>query len=157
MTKYAALLLCTGAVALAGPALASGPPQTVPLGPIVFTDVNPCTNAPQVVTLTATLRAHDFELADPARHHGNSTVAGTITTSSGYSGRITEVAVDNGAGLFDEEEDRGMLTLVSNGIARDESGDAFAVHFLLHVTLVDGEPVAVVERFRLECLGEGGQ
>jgi hypothetical protein len=31
--------------------------------------------------------------------------------------------------------------------------DAFSVHFLLHVTLVNGQPVVVFERFRLESLG----
>jgi hypothetical protein len=89
----------------------------------------------------------------PSTQQTASTLAGTITTSDGYTGRITEVEVDNGAGLFDEEEGRGILTAVTNGMARNDSGDAFAVHLVIHVTLVDGEAVVVVDRFRLECIG----
>jgi hypothetical protein len=153
MARYATLIVSIAVLlAGAGSALASGPPETVTLPPRVFTDVNPCTGDLHVVTLALTLRTHDFELTDPARHHGSSTLLGTIATSDGFVGRITQVAVDNGAGLFDEEEGRGILTLVTNGMARNDSGDAFSVHFLLHVTLVNGEPVVAFERFRLECL-----
>lgn len=154
MARFATLILFLGALLTgAGPALASEPPETVTLNPIVFNDINPCTNETHVVTLALTLRGHDFELTDPGRHHGTSTLAGTITTSSGFVGRITEIQVDNGAGLFGEEEGRGTLTFATNGMARNDSGDAFTVHLIFHITLVDDEAVAVVDRFRLECIG----
>jgi hypothetical protein len=148
------LLLCAAALlAGGGSALANTAPETVTLDPIVFTDVNPCTGEAHIVTLTLTLRAHEFELTDPARHHGTTQLAGTIATSDGFSGRITEIEIDNGAGLFGEDEGRGMATAVTNGIARDDSGAGFSVHLLFHVTVVNGEPLVVVDRFRLECLG----
>jgi hypothetical protein len=135
-----------------GSALASGPPETVTLDPIVFSDVNPCTEEMHTVALQLTLRAHEFELTDPARHHGTTLLAGTISTSDEFFGRITEVTVDNGAGLFSGDEGRGMATAVTNGIARNDSGDAFSVHLLFHVTVVNGEPTVVIDQFRLECL-----
>jgi hypothetical protein len=49
---------------------------------------------------------------------------------------------------------QGVVTrAVTNGIARDDSGAGFSVHLLFHVTVVNGEPLVVVDRFRLECLG----
>jgi hypothetical protein len=125
----------------------------VTLDPIVFTDLNPCTGKLHVVTLTLTLRAHEFELADPARHHGTTTLAGTITTSDWFSGRITEIEVDYGSGVFGQPEGRGMATAVTNGIAGNDSGDAFSVHLLFQVTVVNGEPTVLIDEFRLECLG----
>jgi hypothetical protein len=135
-----------------GSALAESPVETVMLDPIVFTDVNPCTEETHTVTLWLTLRAHEFELTDPGHHHGTTMLSGTISTSDGFFGRITEVAVDNGAGLFSGEEGRGMETAVTNAIVRSDSGDAFSVHTVFHVTVVGGAPILIVDRFQLECI-----
>jgi hypothetical protein len=154
MPKHLVSLLCAAALlAGAGSAVASGPPATATLPPIVFSDVNPCTGATQVVTIVWTVRFHDFELADPAMHHGVSKLEGSVTTSDGFAGRLTGIALDQGTGPFEEPEGRGTVTNVSHGILRNDSGAAFSVHTLLHVTIVDGEPRVVVERFRLECIG----
>jgi hypothetical protein len=153
MARYATLILCASALlAGGGSALANGPPETVTLDPIIFSDVNPCTGQTHIVTLSLTRRTHEFELTAPVRHHATVHLAGTIATSDEFSGRITEVEIDNGAGLFGGEEGRGIATAVTNGTARNDSGDAFTVHLVFHVTVVGGEPRVVVDRFRLECI-----
>jgi hypothetical protein len=154
MVKYAALAACTAALVTgAGSALAAGPPETVVLPTRTFADLNPCTGATHLVTIAQTMRFHEFELEDPARHHVNATLIGTITTDDGFSGWIRSAEIDNGAGLFDEAEGRGVLTVVVVGLARNDAGAAFAVHLVLHVTVVDGQATALVDRFRLQCLG----
>ena len=155
MARFATTLMLAVGMLLtgAGPAIASDPPETVALDPIVFTDINPCTGETHVVTLTLTLRSHVFELSDPERHHGTSTLAGTITTSSGFTGRIDQVLVDNGAGPFDGEGSPTIVTVVTNGMARNDAGDAFAVHLIFHLTFLDGEAVVVLDRLRLDCVG----
>lgn len=154
MTRYAALVLCAAALlTTAGSALASGPPETIVLPPRTFAAVNPCTGEPHLVTIAETVRSHAFELADPARLHVNDRLTGTITTSDGFAGTIAEVGIDNGAWLSPEEESRGAFTAIVRGIARNGSGDAFAVRMVFHVTIVDGEPIVVTDQFRLECIG----
>jgi hypothetical protein len=154
MKRLAILVVCVAAlVAGSDSAPANGAQETVTLDPIVFTDVNPCTGEAHVVTLALTLRPHEFDVASPARHHGTTTLSGTITTSDGFIGRISEVEIDNGSGLFGQPEGRGLATALTNGTARNDSGDAFSVHLLFHVTVVAGEPTVVIEHFRLECLG----
>ena len=155
MPRFAASLVLALGVLLTGggPALASYPPETVALDPIVFTDVNPCTGQTHLVTLTMTLRSHDFELSDADRHHGTSTLAGTITTSSGFAGRIDQVLVDNGAGPFDSEGSPTIVTVVTNAVARNDAGEAFSVHLTFHLTFLDGDAVVVVDRLRSDCLG----
>ena len=154
MTRYIIAILC--AVALLGSGesvLAKSPPETITLDPVIFTDVNPCSGETHIVTLVWTVRYHDFELTDPARHHGVATLAGTITTNSGFTGRITQVDLYNGSGSVDAAGGADTWTNVTNGIARNDSGDMFAVHAALHVTVVDGEPRVTLENFRLECTG----
>lgn len=141
---FAAALLIGG-----GSALASSRPETVVLPPRTLAAVNPCTGQSHLVTIAETLSSHAFELANPARLHVNDRLTGTITTSDGFSGTIAEVGIDNGAW----EEGNGEFGAVINGVARNASGDAFSVHGVFHVTVVDGEPVVVIDRFRLECLG----
>lgn len=154
MARYTAVILCVAAFLVgAGSAVASGPPETVVFPPRTFAALNPCSGAPHLVTIAQTMRLHEFEVADPARHHLNAAITGTITTSDGFTGKIAEVDIDNGAGLFDEEEGRGTFTAVVHGIARNGSGDGFSVHSVFHVTVIDGEAAVVVDRFRLECLG----
>jgi len=155
MARFATTLILAVGVLLtgAGPALANDPPVTVALDPIVFTDINPCTNDTHVVTLTLTLRSHDFELSDPDRHHGTSMLAGSLTTNSGFAGRIDQVLVDNGAGPFDGEGSPTIVTVVTNGIARNDAGDAFAIHLIFHLTFLDDEAVVVLDRLRLDCIG----
>jgi hypothetical protein len=154
MARYATLVVCAAALlATGGSALANGPPETIVLPPRTFPAVNPCTGEPHLVTIAETLRSHAFELADPARLHVNDRLTGTITTSDGFTGTIAEVGIDNGAWLSGEEESRGAFTAVVHGIARNGSGDAFSVHSVFHVTIVDGEPSVVIDRFRLECIG----
>jgi hypothetical protein len=154
MVKYAALAAFAAALVTgAGSALAASPPQTVVLPPRTFADLNPCTGATHLVTIAQTMRFHEFELEDPPRHHFNATFTGTVTTNDGFTGRIRSTEIDNGAGLVDEAEGQGVLTVAVVAVARNDSGDAFAVHQVLHMTVVDGEATAVVDRFRLQCLG----
>ena len=154
MTRYITPILCAVALLASGEsALASSPPGAATLDPVVFSDINPCSGESHIVTLIWTLRYHDFELTDPARHHGVTKLAGTITTNTGFTGRITQIDVDNGSGPFEGLEGGGTRTIVTNGIARDDSGNVFSVHALLHVTVVDGDPRVILDRFRLECIG----
>jgi len=153
MARYVTVVLFAVALAVtAGSAHADGPPETIALDPVVFSDVNPCTGETHVVTILWTLRFHDFELTDPARHHGTAKLAGTITTNTGFTGRITQIDLDHGSGPFNQS---GSFTAtnVANGIARNDSGEAFSVHAVFHVTVLDGYACVVFERFRLECIG----
>jgi hypothetical protein len=150
MPRYATLVLCAAALLTAtASALAGGPPETIVLPPRTFAAVNPCSGEPHLVTIAETVRSHEFELTDPARLHINDRLTGTITTNDGFTGTIAEVGTDNGAW----EEGNGEFGAVINGIARNDSGDAFSVHSVLHVTLVGDEPTADIDYFRLECLG----
>lgn len=144
----AALLLVAAATATA---TANGPPQIETAGPFTSTAVNPCTGELHEVTTFFTIRIHEFELADPARHHLNLVEEGTISTSDGFTGRLTNTLVLNTAGLEGEEEG-GTATATTSGIARDASGQAFRVRALSHITVVDDEVVVEMDVFELRCL-----
>jgi hypothetical protein len=143
------VLASTVLLALASPALATGPP-VVETDSFSFTDVDPCTGETMLVTFDLTITIHEFELTDLPRHQD-----AFITTSSGFVGRGTRMAVDNGAGLVGEEEGQGMFTFVLNDVLRKENGQMMRVHLTTHVTVVGGEIVTLVDKFRFECVKGG--
>jgi hypothetical protein len=152
--RFFVVLASTLLLALASPALATGPP-VVETDSFSFTDVDPCTGETMLVTFDMTITIHEFELTDPPRHHLTAREDAVITTSSGFVGRGTRMAVDNGAGLFGEEEGQGMFTFVLNDVLRKENGQMMRVHLTTHVTVVGGEIVTLVDKFRFECVKGG--
>src|SRR5215203_1328046 len=142
------------AVALAGGSAipAAAATDTVVRPPRTFAAVNPCTGEDHLVTIAQTGSLHTFELSDPDRLHVNDRLTGTLTTTDGFSGTISEAGVDNTASP-DSDEETGAYGSVVFGIARNDSGLAFSVHGVFHVTVVDGESIVVVDNFRVDCLG----
>lgn len=138
---------------MTAPAGAKGPIEVVTF-PIEFTETNPCTGADHVVSGLLTLRIHEFELDDPARHHFNVQFFFDIETDDGFSGRGVGPDVDNGFGGFEDLENTGMFQSIANVNLSNDDHQRIKVHFHVHVNQIDGEPVAVVERISVRCTGK---
>lgn len=137
------------------PATAKGPPEIVE-GEFSFEDVNPCTGEEHEVTVGFTDRVHEFDNEAGNRHHANVHSVARTTTSDGFSGKVVVQFVDNGAGLFGEEEGKGMLVDRFSGvISNPDTGQRFRVHLNAHITVVDGVLIVDRDTFVAECLGLG--
>ena len=125
-------LLSVVALAFAAPAAADRPTEYSFTD--VFPDVNPCTDAPMMVTLVATGVFHDHGSREVA--HGER----TITTSDGFAGRGTESFVDNGR----------ILKYRFSDIMTNASGDRFRAKGVFVEDVATG--TVRVDRFELTCL-----
>jgi hypothetical protein len=86
LVKATALLtLAAATLAFSAPAFADRPTEVPVLE--VFRDVNPCTGLEHTITVSGTILRHFH--GDQENHH----FAQTITTSSGFVGRGTEVGI----------------------------------------------------------------
>jgi hypothetical protein len=129
----ASLLLALAAAALAfsAPALADRPTEVPVLD--VFTDINPCTGLEHTITVSGTIFRH-FHGVQESHHFLH-----TITTSSGFVGRGTEVSV-----LHER-------TFVVNGmLTNDATGERIRAHL---VGIHDASGEVRVFKGALECLG----
>lgn len=140
-------------VLVAGPAAANGPPRT-----IEFTDTfeafNPCTGEPHMVTGNFTLREHAFDNEAGNRHHFNIQFFIDVVTDDGFSGKAVGPDIDNGAGLFEDEEGTGMFQSIINVNLSNDAGQRIKVHGNLHFNQVDGVPIAEVDNFSERCVGK---
>jgi hypothetical protein len=129
----ATVLLTLAAVTLAfsAPAFADRPTEVPHFE--VFTAVNPCTGLEETVTVSGTFLSHFH--GDQENHH----FARTVTTSSGFVGRGTEV------GILHER-----IFVINDLLTNDTTGERMSVHFLgIH----DASGEFRVFRFTSECLG----
>jgi len=125
------LTLAAATLAFSAPAFADRPTE-VPVFE-VFTDVNPCTGLEHTITVSGTIFRHFH--GDQENHH----FAHTITTSSGFVGRGTEV------GILHER-----IFVVNDLLTNDTTGERISVHF---VGIHDAAGEFRVFRFASECLG----
>ncbi len=138
----------------AGSASAKGKPEGGVFPFPYDTVFNPCTEAPHDIFGTYIVRFHDFEMNDPGRHHFNGVFRFEIETSDGFSGFAQSGDIDNGRGLFGEGEEQGMITSHFNGKLRNAAGQIISANGIFHLTVVDGELVAIVDDFRETCVGK---
>ena len=125
------LTLAAATLAFSAPAFADRPTE-VPLFE-VFTDVNPCTGLEHTVTVSGTLFRHFH--GDQENHH----FAPTITTSSGFVGRGTEV------GILHER-----IFVVNGMLTNDATGERIRAHL---VGIHDASGDVRIFKGALECLG----
>ena len=155
------LSLLIGAVAAAlvlgaGAARADAPPLVIPVD-TQFQDVNPCTGELDTVTLTGSLRLHQFYNESGDVHHWNLTVLTDVESAEGFFGQNVQTSVHNAEGPFAprEEEARGMEVEVQNVIARNpDTGEIVRLHFTYRLVYVSQEEnVVEATSVTLECLG----
>ena len=125
------LTLAAATLAFSAPAFADRPTEVPVLD--VFTGVNACTGLEETVTVSGTIFRHFH--GDQENHH----FAQTITTSSGYIGRGTEV------GILHER-----IFVVNAMLTNDATGERISLHF---VGIHDASGEFRVFRFASECLG----
>lgn len=146
-----ALLVAVGVI----PATAKGPPEIVE-GEFSFVDVNPCTDEEHVISVEFVDRVHEFNNEAGNRHHANLHSRVHVNTSDGFSGTVVGQVVDNGAGLFGEEEGQGMFVDRFSGvISNPDTGQRFRVQLRVHITVVKGALVVDRDSFVAACLGQG--
>ncbi len=147
----AAFPLTLALVALVVPAaLASGPADHTLPPDEVFQDVNPCTGEVTTVTLSYKKAVFHENVDSAGGLHFTFTGTGTVSTADGFSGRFT---VWPGAN-FVAGGSVGVETFTFSATLRDGSGQLANVHFVGHITVIDGTPVVVVEREIFECVGK---
>jgi hypothetical protein len=125
------LTLAVAALAFSAPAVADRPSEQ-PLFE-VFTGINPCTGLEDTITVTGTFFRHFH--GDQELYH----LTRTITTSSGFVGRGTEVGI-----LHDR------IFVINDLLTNDTTGERISVHF---VGIHDASGEFRVFRFASECLG----
>jgi hypothetical protein len=143
-----AVLLLVG-----GPAAAEGPPTMI-LAQDQVTGSNPCTGEGHTLTFDIVILEHLFDNEAGHRHHENSLFFIEVTTDDGFSGRSVGTFIDNGAGLFSEEEGTGVLQNTFNINLSNDAHQRIKVHGNLHFNQVDGEVIAFVDTFSLRCAGK---
>ena len=143
-----AVLLLVG-----GPAAADGPP-TVILAQDQIIGPNPCTGEDHTLTFDIVILEHTFDNEAGDRHHENSLFYIDVTTDDGFSGRSVGTFIDNGAGLFSEEEGTGMLQNTFNINLSNDAHQRMKVHGNLHFNQVDGEVIAFMDTFSFRCAGK---
>jgi hypothetical protein len=142
------LTLALGAL-LVPTALASGPADHTLPPDASFEDVNPCTG--ELTTVTQSYRTAAFhETVDSSGAHFTFTGAGAITTTDGFSGRFSE----SGGANFVAGGDVAVETFRFSATLRNGSGQLVNATFVVHITVVDGTPVAEVELDSVECRGK---
>jgi hypothetical protein len=152
--KATALLIQTFLASSLLPMVAATPAHaTEP--PIVFTDsvsfndLNPCTGQRHRVMFDLTIRVHDFVTED-GRHHLTIHEEAIVTTSSGWTGsgqaQVVEIVSEDGDATF-------TFVLQHQLHHPDFPGQTLRPGVVIHVTVVDGEVVADIGRFRFECVG----
>ena len=120
-------------------------------------ELAPCTGHDTIVTLSnRELVIHDgVDEADGT--HGHSTVTGDVADSDGFSGRFSGTSASNVRDTSDALIE-GEFKIASFVLLRDGSGSVARLHVLFHATVPSGpvgEPKGTVDRFSLECLGNG--
>ena len=123
--------MAVAALAFSAPAVADGPSEQ-PLFE-VFTGINPCTGLEHTITVTGTFFRHFH--GDQELYH----LARTITTSSGFFGRGTEVGI-----LHDR------IFVVNDLLTNDATGERMRVHL---VGIHDASGEFRFFRAAIECLG----
>lgn len=150
VVAVAALALGTGA------ARAYGPPIVMPVA-VQFQDVNPCTGELDTVSLTGTVRVHEFYNEAGDVHHWNITVLTDVESSAGFTGENVQVFVHNAEGPFAPREDeaRGMELEIQNVIARNpDTGQIVRLHASFRLVYVsEDENVVEATSLTLACLG----
>ena len=158
-SRFSRLVVVAAAAALAlnvGVAQADGPPVVIPVDAQIQ-DVNPCTGELDTVTLTGSLRVHEFYNGAGDVHHWNVTVLTDVESAAGFTGENVQVFVHNAEGSFAprEEEARGMELEIQNAIARNpETGQIVRLHASFRLVYVsEDENVVEATSVTLECLG----
>ena len=146
----AAFGLTLALVALMVPAaLASGPADHTLPDDEVFEDVNPCTGALTTITQSFTTAVF-HETLNSAGSHFTFTGTGVISTTDGFSGRFSV----SGGGKFVAGGDVAVETFRFSATLRNGSGQVVNPQFVVHVTVVDGEPVVEVVLDKIGCRGK---
>ena len=133
MKRLLPVLVALLALAFAAPAVADRPTEFPVLD--VFPDVNPCTGAPMIVTISGTISIHS---------HGSRELGltrRTITTSDGFVGRGVDSFVDNGQ----------VFAARITDIVRNGSGDMIRARGVFVLDL--STDTVRVDRFELACVG----
>jgi hypothetical protein len=150
-------VVAVAALALgAGAARADGPPLVIPVA-VQFQDVNPCTGELDTVSITGSVRIHQFYNEAGDVHHWNITVLADVETAAGFLGKNVSSSVHNADGPFAprEEESRGMEVEILNVIARNpDTGQVARLHTTFRLVYVsEDENVVEASSLTLECLG----
>ena len=124
------------ALASTSAAVAAAPVESPFL--LVFTDVNPCTGE------TATFRFEGTSRLHVVGEHRVVHIAGTVTTSDGWTGKFNRQLVFHGT----EVSTRRFFDME---VGPDGQRQFFTS--VLHVTFVDGELVTQVANPKLRCVG----
>ena len=139
-----------------GMARADGPPVVMPVNAQIQ-DFNPCTGEQDTISLTGSVRVHEFYNQAGDVHHWNITVLTDVETAAGFLGRNVQVFVHNADGPFAdrEEEARGMELELQNAIARNpDTGQIVRLHASFRLVYVsEEENVVEATSISLECLG----
>jgi hypothetical protein len=139
-TRTHASSVGTAAPALAELATAVAAPVESPFL-IVFDDVNPCTGE------TATFRFEGTSRTQLVGEHRIVHIAGTVTTSDGWTGMFNRQLVFHGT-------DVSTRRFFDMEVGPDGQRQLFTS--VLHITIVDGEIVTQVANPKLRCVGKPG-